>query len=186
MVFSPWQIVCCVYPIRPDALYSCDHTRRVTGNLLNVGIGRYLGFSRREVLSPENYNVELAGEESMDGVRAWVLEVSPKVESKFTYRGRVWVSEDDYAMVRVVGEPAKSPSWWINHASFDWRYARRGEFWLPQRNVAVSHVRIGGEARLTIDYGSYEVVAARTVKAEADTVAAGLRAARVGLVAGCR
>ncbi len=32
----------------------------------------------------------------MDGVRVWVLEVSPKVESKFTYRGRVWVSEDDY------------------------------------------------------------------------------------------
>jgi hypothetical protein len=138
------------------------------------------------MLSPENYNVELVGEESMDGVRAWVLEVSPKVESKFTYRGRVWVSKDDYAMVRVVGEPAKSPSWWINHASFDWRYARRGEFWLPQRNVAVSHVRIGGEATLTIDYGAYEVVAARTVKAEADTVAAGLPAARVRLVAGCR
>src|SRR5260370_24785111 len=116
------------------------------------------------MLSPENYNVELVGEESMDGVRAWVLEVSPKVESKFTYRGRVWVSKDDYAMVRVVGEPAKNPSWWINHASFDWRYARRGEFWLPQRNVAVSHVRIGGEATLTIDYGAYGVVAARTGK----------------------
>jgi hypothetical protein len=112
-------------------------------------------------LSPENYKLTLVGEESIDGVRAWVLQVSPKVESKFTYRGRVWVSEDDYATVRVLGEPAKNPSWWINHASFDWHYARRGEFWLPQRNVAVSHVRIGGDARLTIDYGTYQVVTAR-------------------------
>jgi hypothetical protein len=109
------------------------------------------------MLSPANYNVELVGEESMDGVRAWVLDVSPKVESKFTYRGRVWVSVDDYAMVRVLAEPAKSPSWWINHASFDWRYARNGRFWLPERSVAMSHVRIGGEATLTIDYGAYQV-----------------------------
>jgi hypothetical protein len=128
--------------------------------------------------------IERVGQESMDGVRTWVLEVSPKVESKFTYRGRVWVSEDDYAMVRVLGEPAKNPSWWINHASFDWHYARRGQFWLPERNVAVSHVRIGGEATLTIDYGEYQVVAARTIKPEADTVSAGLRTARVGLIAG--
>jgi hypothetical protein len=136
------------------------------------------------MLSPENYRIELVGQESMDGVRTWVLEVSPKVESKFTYRGRVWVSVDDYAMVRVLGEPAKNPSWWINHASFDWHYARRGQFWLPERNVAVSHVRIGGEATLTIDYGEYQVVATRTIKPEADTVSAGLRTARVGLIAG--
>lgn len=109
-------------------------------------------------LSPENYNLELAGQEQVDGVRAWVLRVSPKVESKFTYRGRVWVSEDDYAVIRVQGEPAKSPSWWISRASFDWKYQRYGEFWLPESNVATSHVRIGGDARLTIEYGTYRVV----------------------------
>jgi hypothetical protein len=111
-------------------------------------------------LLPENYHIELLGQDTVDGVRTWVLLVSPKVENKFTYRGRVWVSVDDYAMVRLLGEPAKNPSWWISRASFDWRYARNGEFWLPVRNVAVSHVRIGGEATLTIDYGAYQVVAA--------------------------
>jgi hypothetical protein len=116
-------------------------------------------------LSMDNYDVVLAGEEQMDGAKAWVLKVSPKVDNKFTYRGTVWVNADDYGVMRVAGEPAKNPSWWINRASFDSRYVRRGEFWLPGRNVSTSHVRIGGEATLTIDYGSYQTLAGKAIKA---------------------
>ncbi|WP_213807675.1 outer membrane lipoprotein-sorting protein [Granulicella sp. dw_53] len=123
-------------------------------------------------LSAENYTAELEGEETLDGIRTWVLKVVPKVDNKFTYRGRVWVSQDDYAMMRVVGEPAKNPSWWINHANFDSRYMRRGEVWVPQRNVSTSHVRIGGEATLTIDYGEYAVLAARPLKQGPEQAAA--------------
>jgi hypothetical protein len=115
-------------------------------------------------LSTENYNMALDGTDQIDGVKAWVLKVSPKIESKFTYKGRVWVSMDDYAVMRVQGEPAKNPSWWINRASFDSRYVRRGEFWLPERNVSTSHVRIGGEARLTIDYGAYSSLEGHSVE----------------------
>jgi len=116
-------------------------------------------------LSPQNYNIELVGQELIDGVQAWVLRVSPKVDSKFTYRGRVWVTADDYAVVRVQGEPAKSPSWWISKASFDWRYEKHGEFWLPEKSVAASHVRIGGDAKLTIEYGEYQVMASDRARA---------------------
>jgi hypothetical protein len=119
------------------------------------------------MLSAENYNVALDGTDQMDGLKAWVLKVSPKVDSKFTYKGRVWVSMDDYAVMRVQGEPAKNPSWWINRASFDSRYVRRGEFWLPGRNVSTSHVRIGGEARLTIDYGAYPTLEGRALEGRA-------------------
>jgi hypothetical protein len=119
-------------------------------------------------LGPENYEAELTGEETIattgGAVRTWVLRVTPKVNNKFTYRGRVWVSEDDYAAVRIQGEPAKSPSWWINRASFESMYLRRGDVWLPAKNVSSSHVRIGGEARLTIEYGTYPVVALRALK----------------------
>jgi hypothetical protein len=126
-------------------------------------------------LSAANYDAELVGEETLAGepggagVRTWVLQVTPKVDNKFTYRGRVWISQDDYAVVRIAGEPAKSPSWWINRASFDSRYIRRGEVWLPASNSSSSHVRIGGEATLTIDYGSYPVVAARPLSASAES-----------------
>ena len=126
-------------------------------------------------LGPENYDAELAGEETVatagGPVRAWVLRVTPKVDNKFTYRGKVWVSEDDDAVVRIQGEPAKSPSWWINRASFDSTYLRRGDVWLPAKNVSSSHVRIGGEATLTIEYGSYPVVTALALR-PGDEVAA--------------
>jgi hypothetical protein len=126
-------------------------------------------------LGPENYDSELVGEETVatvgGPVRTWVLRVTPKVDNKFTYRGKVWVSEDDDAVVRIQGEPAKSPSWWINRASFDSTYLRRGDVWLSAKNVSSSHVRIGGEATLTIEYGTYPVVAARALK-PGDEVAA--------------
>ena len=132
-------------------------------------------------LGPENYNAELIGEETADwpgvepGTRAWVLKVTPKVDNKFTYRGRVWISQDDYAVMRVQGEPAKSPSWWINRATLDSRYVRRGDIWLPGKNVSTSHVRIGGEATLTIDYGTYPQMAARRVARDAETAEAAPR-----------
>jgi outer membrane lipoprotein-sorting protein len=115
----------------------------------------------RAMLSSDNDNLKLVGEDEVDGVKAWVLEVSPKVGNRFNYQGKVWVSQQDYALVRIVGSPAKNPSWITSGATFDYRYARNGEFWLPQRNVTVSHVRLGGEVTLTVDYGTYEIVAAR-------------------------
>ena len=125
-------------------------------------------------LGPDNYNAALVGEEVVTTaggpVHTWVLQVTPKIDNKFTYRGKVWVSEDDYAVVKIQGEPAKSPSWWINHAAFESDYVRRAGVWLPEKNISSSHVRIGGEATLTIEYGTYPVVTARALK-PADEVA---------------
>ena len=104
-----------------------------------------------------NYAVRLDGEEVVDGVRAWRLALTPRVATKFAVRGRVWVSEDDFGLMRMEGAPAKEVSWWVNRASIDARYRRSGIFWLPERNQSVSRVRMGGEAQLTIEYGRYTV-----------------------------
>ena len=111
----------------------------------------------RSAVTNANYTAVLEGEEVVDGVRAWRLALEPKMASRFAVRGRAWVSEDDYGLVRMEGEPAKGVSWLVSRASVDARFARSGEFWLPERNVSVSQVRAGGEARLTIDYGTYAI-----------------------------
>jgi len=80
----------------------------------------------RSMLSPENYHLKLAGEERLDGRDAWVLEVSPKDASRFNYKGRVWVSKTDYAVMRIVGSPAKNPTWLMGSSSFDYRYQQSG------------------------------------------------------------
>ena len=123
---------------------------------------------KQTTLGPENYGAELVGEDVVatagGAVRTWVLRMTPKVDNKFTYRGKVWVSQDDYAVVRIQGEPAKNPSWWLSHGSFESVYMRRGDVWLPAKNVSSSHVRIGGEATMTIEYGTYPVLATRPLR----------------------
>ncbi len=120
---------------------------------------------QRAMFSPETYNLDLLGTEQLEGIRAWVLHVEPKVASKVAYRGKVWISMDDYATVRVQAEPAKNPSWMVNHSNFDSWYMRRGEVWVPEKNVSTTHVRLGGEAKVTIDYGQYPVLETTPVSA---------------------
>jgi hypothetical protein len=134
---------------------------------------------QRAMLSPANYRLKLLGTEVVDGANAWVLEVEPRAESRFTYKGKVWVSMADFAVVRIVGSPARNPTWLMGGARFDYRYGRDasspGEtFWLPERSVTVSHLRIGGEITLTVDYGTYQI-AARPGGASTEAVNAGLR-----------
>lgn len=114
----------------------------------------------RSMLSPTNYNLKLAGDDRIDGVDAWVLEVAPKQESRFNYKGSVWVSKADYAVMRILGSPAKNPNFLMGASTFDYRYRRNGDFWLPLRNDTVSHLRIGGEIKLDVDYGEYRIVSA--------------------------
>jgi hypothetical protein len=136
----------------------------------------------RAMFSPETYNLRLLGREQLGGVSTWVLQVDPKATTKVGYRGRLWVSTDDYAMVRLQAEPAKNPSWLLTHASFDARYMRMGEVWVPETNISTTHVRLGGEAKVTIDYGRYAVLAtvpASAVRAEVMPIAGG-NAKKVG------
>ena len=112
----------------------------------------------RSMLSPGNDYLKLLGEEKLDGLNTWVLDVSPKQENQFNYKGKVWVNQADFAVVRIVGSPAKNPTWLLGSSKFDYRYAQSGAFWLPSRNETVSRLRIGGEIRLMVDYGEYRIV----------------------------
>jgi hypothetical protein len=128
---------------------------------------------QRAMFSTDTYTVQLIGQEQLGGTNTWVLKVEPKVYSNVAYRGKVWVSMDDFAMVRVMGEPARSPSWMLDSAAFDSWYMRRGDVWVPAKNISTTHVRIGGEAKVTIDYGKYDVLLTRPIVGEDERGRAG-------------
>jgi len=108
-------------------------------------------------LTPANYRFQLQGNEILGGRPAYILSVEPLKESKFLYRGKVWVDATDFAVAKVEASPAKSPSFLISRTLVQWIYAKTGNFWLPQRSHSESKIRIGGTAVLTIDYGTYQV-----------------------------
>lgn len=112
---------------------------------------------QKTALTPENYVFELAGEESTDQGRFYILNVRPRIANKFLYRGEVWVDADDFAVARIDAEPAENPSFWIRNTTIKQTYAKFGSFWLPLRNQSVTKVRFGGTAKLLIEYQDYNL-----------------------------
>jgi hypothetical protein len=111
-------------------------------------------------LGPENYTFSLAGTEGTN----YVLNVEPKVESKFLYRGKIWVDAHDFAVTRIEAQPARNPSFWTTKSMIHHTYQRVDNgFYLPRENKTITSVRLGGTATLTIEYQSYQVTAAKPV-----------------------
>jgi hypothetical protein len=108
-------------------------------------------------LTPANYTFSLLDDQVIAGRRRYQLHVEPKVDSKFLYRGSIFVDPDDFAVIEIEAEPAKNPSFWIQKTQVHHTYAKTGQFWLPEHNRSESTVRLGGTAVLTIDYGPYTV-----------------------------
>lgn len=108
-------------------------------------------------LTPANYKFQLAGTASLGGKPAYILNVEPLTESKFLYRGKIWVDAAEFAVIRVKAEPVKNPSFWILRPQITYTSAKTGDFWLPEFNRSETKVRVGGTAIFTIDYGTYQV-----------------------------
>jgi len=114
----------------------------------------------RTEITTANYEFRLVGTDSLEGRRQYVLEVTPHVKSKLLYRGKIWVDATDFAVSRIVAEPAKNPSFWISHTTIEHEYKKVGDFYLPARNTSVSKARVGGTAKLYIEYLNYRIGAA--------------------------
>lgn len=111
-------------------------------------------------LSPANYRFQLVGTDKVQGRPVYILNVDPRKQSKFLYRGRVWVDVADNAVVKIEVEPAQNPSVWISSTEIENINSKTDGIWLPQTNRSESKIRIGGTAVLTIDYGKYHVILA--------------------------
>jgi hypothetical protein len=111
-------------------------------------------------LNATNYRFQFAGTEELEGRPTYILKVDPLKNSKFLYRGKVWVDAVDYAVVKIAVEPAQNPSFWISSTQIENTNSKTDGIWLPQKNRSESNIRIGGIALLTIDYGTYHVTLA--------------------------
>ena len=108
-------------------------------------------------LNRDNYDFELVGYEPAKTGGQYVLQVIPKLKTKYVYRGKVWVDGTDFAVTRIEGEPAQNPSFWTKKSEIHHEYEKVQSFWLPVRNESVSYIRLGGRAVLTIEYKDYRV-----------------------------
>ena len=115
------------------------------------------GFRERSRITPENYTFEMEGAETLDGRPVYVMTIAPKTPNKYLMRGRIWVDAEEYAIVRIEGQPAKNPSFWIKSVQFVHSYEKSGSFWLPVSDRSESEARIFGGTEVTIEYFNYNL-----------------------------
>jgi len=118
----------------------------------------------RSALIHANYDFKLIGSDTENNRPCYLLEVTPKRADKYLYNGRICVDSADYAVVRIDARPAKNPSIWISRAYILSRTHKVGDFWFPGTTRSTSHVRLGGDAELNIDYGDYQIINATAVQ----------------------
>ena len=115
---------------------------------------------QRTTLNATNYDFTLDQYDTSGETPQYVLDVKPKKDSKFVYRGKIWVDGRDFAVTRIQAEPAKSPSFWVKKSEVNHRYEKVDEFWLPAENKTDSWIRLGGHAVLSIEYQDYKITEA--------------------------
>ncbi len=126
---------------------------------------------RRTALNRDNYLFAQVGYESTPGGSFHILSVEPRTKNKFLYRGRIWVDAEDFAVVRLEGEPAKNPSFWTKDTKIEQIYAKVSDFWFPTSIRSTTSIRLGGRAYLTIDYKDYQTTAVPRLSDSNSTVA---------------
>lgn len=112
---------------------------------------------KHSALTTTNYDFTSAGYVATADGGQYVLNLLPKTKNRFLYRGKIWVDAKDFAVVRIEGEPAKNPSFWIKKTEIEHRYIKVNDFWLPAENHTESVIRLGGRAILSIEYKDYRI-----------------------------
>jgi len=112
-------------------------------------------------LVADNYIFQMVELGSLRGRPAYVIDVIPKRQDKYLFRGRIWVDTEDYALARVEGEPAKNPSFWTRSVHFVQQYRKNGAFWFPALISSVTHARIFGTTEVSIRYFDYTPLSAK-------------------------
>jgi hypothetical protein len=131
---------------------------KLLNSLLEMEVETALGRGRDDSsITPANYTFEIEGGADVDGYHCFVVQATPKRRDKCLFEGTIWINAKDFAIVKIAGQPAKSPSFWIKRTDFIRRYQKIGECWLPWKDETVSQVRLFGRNTLTIDHNHYHV-----------------------------
>ena len=115
---------------------------------------------KRIAMNQENYEFALVPYEPGPRGGSYVLSVKPRTKNKYLFQGKIWVDDQQFAIVRMEGEPAKNPSFWIKGTQIETLYINVNDFWLPAHNHSVTTVRLGGHADFSIDYKDYRITGA--------------------------
>lgn len=123
------------------------------------------------------YRTRFKGEETVDGLTCWVLEIEPRqiLEGQRLFEGFLWVNQSDYAVIQMEGRAVPQMLGKKENLFPRFRTVRKqvdGKHWFPHRTVGdeVLHFRGGSiRQRMEIEYSAYRKFGAEsTIRFEKD------------------
>jgi hypothetical protein len=170
------RVECSADGAKEFAIISEKGSRSIRKHALYKMLSEENEASRRESregsrITPANYRFKIIGQETLETGPAYVLAITPKTENKYLIDGKIWVGATDYSIVRIEGQPARNPSFWVHDVHFVHTYQRVGQFWFAASTHTTSEVRIFGPSELTIDNSDYVLNSPKDRTAETESVA---------------
>ena len=109
-------------------------------------------------ITPQNYDVQLLGTESVGGRRCYVLGLHARHKSKYLLNGKAWVDAQEFGLVRMAGLACRE-SLVLGGKALDRPefLTKLGDFWLASTNHSVTDARLFGRTELTVQSGDYRV-----------------------------
>jgi hypothetical protein len=112
------------------------------------------GEAARSALALENYAFQPNGVDN-DGLANILL--SPKRKERVLVSGTMFLQPDDGHLVRLQGQLAKNPSFWVRNVHIVRSYQRIAGVVVPISLESTAHVRVLGPASLRMTYAYSEI-----------------------------
>jgi negative regulator of sigma E activity len=111
----------------------------------------------RHQITSANYRVRVLGTEVAAGRSCYVLELAPKIKTRYLIVGKAWVDTDSYAVVRIEGQFAASISILVGAPRISEDFIEVHGFWLPGHVRSVTSSFLLGPTELDIFFSNYQL-----------------------------
>jgi len=111
----------------------------------------------RHQLTSANYRARLLGTEVVAGRNCYVLELAPRIKSRFLIVGKAWVDTGSYGVVRIEGQFAASLSILVGTPRISEEFIEVHGFWLPEHVRSFTSSFWLGVSELDIRFSNYQL-----------------------------
>ena len=112
---------------------------------------------REMMVNEQNYRFDYDGEETVGNFPCYRLTIAPKHDRKDLLNATIWVDKNSYRIVRLEGEPIKSPSFWVKDVHLILDFSEVAGMWMQTEIQALAHLRFGGEYKIISRDLDYDV-----------------------------
>jgi len=111
------------------------------------------------LIDSENYEMKLAStsRQVMDGRDCLMIELTPKRNSPYLFKGTLWVDAKDYSIVQLKGTASKSPVFLTSATQVTRQYTNVSGFPMATHAMAISNSTLLGQTIVKIDYKDYQI-----------------------------